>query len=77
MKYTVEYLTEQLEKAIKVGSGLNARLEVNPSSFALRLALRSMNDHIEEIRKDLAEARGEMKPAFKRKLKAAHALSSV
>jgi hypothetical protein len=56
MKYTVEYLTEQLKEATKVSRDLNVRLEAEPDSFGLMLSARAMSDHIEEIKKDLVEA---------------------
>ena len=59
MKYTTEYLTKQLEEATEISRSLTAKLNAEPDSRGLKIALRSMNDHIEEIRKDLAEAQSE------------------
>ncbi|MCL2182715.1 MAG: hypothetical protein FWB85_04520 [Chitinispirillia bacterium] len=59
MSYTPEYLTKQLKEATDVSNDLNARLEADPDNFALEIVAHSMNEHVEEIRRDLDEATSE------------------
>ena len=60
MKYTVEYLTNQLQEATKVRDDLNARLKADPGNGALEISAIAMCDHVEEIRRDLDEATNEV-----------------
>jgi len=57
MKYTVDYLSKQLEEARAIHDRYAGMLKTDPNNVAVKIVERSMGDHVAEIRRDLKEAR--------------------